>query len=243
MLHLTSAALLRAWEAGLAQRDPRGRARVLLALACPDLGDAERGTLPLAVRDRQLLALRTCTFGARFEGVAECPQCGATLELSFDAADLTPDQPAGAVPVAELRLDDYTVRFRLPCVDDLDTADERPLEVQRAEMLKRLITEAARAGQACAAAELPAAILDAVDAALEDATPVFAEIDLHCDDCGHRWNPPFDPAAYLWTELDAWAERLLWEVHALARAYAWSERDLLSMSPWRRHRYLQMLGS
>jgi hypothetical protein len=195
MLHLTSAALLRAWEAGLAQRDPRGRARVLLALACPDLGDAERGTLPLAVRDRQLLALRTCTFGARFEGVAECPQCGATLELSFDAADLTPDQPAGAVPVAELRLDDYTVRFRLPCVDDLDTADERPLEVQRAEMLKRLITEAARAGQACAAAELPAAILDAVDAALEDATPVFAEIDLHCDDCGHRWNPPFDPAA------------------------------------------------
>ena len=52
-----------------------------------------------------------------------------------------------------------------------------------------------RAGHACAAAELPAAVLDAVDAALEDAAQALAEIDLHCDGCGHHWNPPFDPAA------------------------------------------------
>jgi hypothetical protein len=243
MQHLTSAALLCAWEAGLAQRDPRARARALLALACPDLGDAERGALPCTTRDRQLLELRTRAFGTRFEGVAECPQCRATLELSFGSADLLSDHPAGAAQVTELRLEEYTVHFRLPCVDDLDGMDGRPLEVQRAEMLRRLVTESARAGEVCAAADLPAAVLEAVDAALEDTAPALARIDLHCDECGHHWNPPFDPAAYLWTELDAWAERLLWEVHALARAYAWSERDLLSMSPWRRQRYLQMLES
>jgi hypothetical protein len=243
MQHLTSAALLSAWEAGLAQRDPRARARVLLALARPDLDDEELGALPCAARDRQLLELRTCAFGTRFEGVAECPQCGATLEMSFDAAELIPKQPAGMAPITELRIDEYMVRFRPPCVDDLDVTDGRPLEVQRAELLKRLVTEAVRAGNACAVAELPAAVLDAVDAALDDAAPPLAEIDLHCDECGGHWNPPFDPAAYLWTELDAWAGRLLWEVHALARAYAWSERDLLSMSPWRRQRYLQMLES
>jgi hypothetical protein len=243
MQHLTSAALLRAWEVGLAQRDPRARARALLALALPDLGDAARGALPCAARDRQLLELHTRAFGTRFEGVAECPQCGATLEMSFDAADLIPNQPAGPAPITELSVDEYRVRFRPPCVDDLDTMDGRPLEVQRDLLLRRLVTAAERAGKACAAAELPAAVLDAVDAALEDASAALAQIDLHCDECGHQWNPPFEPADYLWAELDAWAVRLLWEVHALARAYAWSERELLSMSPWRRQRYLQMLES
>jgi hypothetical protein len=243
MQHLTSAALLCAWEAGLAQRSPHARAQVLLALACPDLDDAERSALPFAERDRQLLELRACAFGTRFEGVAECPQCRATLELSFDAADLAPDKPAVPAQSTELSLGEYTVRFRPPCVADLDVMDAGPLEVRRADLLKRLITEAVREGHACAVAELPVAVLDAVDAALEEATPALAEIDLQCDECGHRWNPPFDPAAYLWSELDAWAGRLLWEVHALARAYAWSERDLLSMSPWRRQRYLQMLES
>jgi hypothetical protein len=48
--------------------------------------------------------------------------------------------------------------------------------------------------------------------------------------------------AYFWSEINAWAYRLLGEVHSLASAYGWREEDILAMSPWRRHVYLEMVG-
>ena len=62
-----------------------------------------------------------------------------------------------------------------------------------------------------------------------------------CPACGRFWQAAFDIASYLWSELDALAQRLLGEVHTLARAYGWREADVLSMSPWRRQFYLEMV--
>jgi hypothetical protein len=39
------------------------------------------------------------------------------------------------------------------------------------------------------------------------------------------------------------AQRLLMEVHLLARAYSWRESDILAMSPARRNAYLQQVAS
>jgi len=52
----------------------------------------------------------------------------------------------------------------------------------------------------------------------------------------------FDILTYLWSEIEDWAQRLLLEVHTLALAYGWSERDILAMSPRRRRLYLEMVG-
>ena len=52
----------------------------------------------------------------------------------------------------------------------------------------------------------------------------------------------FDIGAFLWSEIEACASRLLAEVDALARAYGWRERDILAMSGIRRAAYLDMVS-
>jgi hypothetical protein len=71
----------------------------------------------------------------------------------------------------------------------------------------------------------------------------MAEIlmDLTCPECGHRSNKALDLVAFLWSEIEARAKRLLWEIHALASAYGWPERDILALSDHRRRLYLEMV--
>ena len=63
-----------------------------------------------------------------------------------------------------------------------------------------------------------------------------------CPACGHDASITFDVVSYLWNEIDEWAKRVLVEVHVLAAAYGWSERDVLALSPRRRRLYLEMQG-
>ena len=51
-----------------------------------------------------------------------------------------------------------------------------------------------------------------------------------------------DIRAVLWAEVEAWANELLHDVHALASAYGWSESDVVRLSPWRREWYRQAVG-
>ncbi|MFE7043779.1 hypothetical protein ACFU9X_31440, partial [Streptomyces atratus] len=64
-------------------------------------------------------------------------------------------------------------------------------------------------------------------------------LTLNCPQCGHCWEAALDIADHLWTDVSGYAHRLLHEVHTLARAYGWSEADVLSISPTRRHFYLE----
>ena len=66
--------------------------------------------------------------------------------------------------------------------------------------------------------------------------------NLSCPSCDHRWQMAFDILYFFWSEINAWASRIMQEVHVLARAYGWRENEILGMSPWRRQRYLKMLG-
>lgn len=50
----------------------------------------------------------------------------------------------------------------------------------------------------------------------------------------------FDPAAYVWAEVENSAARLLRDVHLLAAAYGWTEAAILGMSATRRAAYLQL---
>jgi len=66
-------------------------------------------------------------------------------------------------------------------------------------------------------------------------------LDLDCSACQARWQAPFDIVPFLWSAVDAWALRLLRDVHRLARAYGWREADILALSPPRRRCYLELL--
>jgi hypothetical protein len=65
-------------------------------------------------------------------------------------------------------------------------------------------------------------------------------LDFICPVCGHAGQTLFDIAGYLWEEIRTQAQRLLHEVHALARAYGWREGDILALSAARRRAYLEM---
>jgi hypothetical protein len=67
------------------------------------------------------------------------------------------------------------------------------------------------------------------------------QLDLTCPSCGHAWQTAFDIAAFVWRELDDWAQRTLHEIHVIASAYGWSEAEILELSARRRQTYVEML--
>jgi hypothetical protein len=91
---------------------------------------------------------------------------------------------------------------------------------------------------------LPADVLGAVEDQMAAADPqADVRLALSCPACGHQWQEVFDIVSFLWGEVQAWALRLLREVHTLASAYGWSEADILALSPQRRQMYLEMVGA
>jgi hypothetical protein len=66
-------------------------------------------------------------------------------------------------------------------------------------------------------------------------------LDLICPACEHRWLVAFDILAYLWSEIDDWAQRMLHEIHILATAYGWPEATVLALTSWRRQYYLNLI--
>lgn len=66
-------------------------------------------------------------------------------------------------------------------------------------------------------------------------------LTLNCPTCGSQWDETLDIAAFLWTEIEARAKGLLFEIHTLASAYGWTEKEILSMSEPRRRLYMEMV--
>ena len=98
-------------------------------------------------------------------------------------------------------------------------------------------------GQPVATAALPEPVVRAVGQALGDADPqADVELALSCTACGHRWATRFDVVEFLWHELDRRLRGVLGEVHLLARAYGWTEADILALPDRRRRRYLELLA-
>jgi hypothetical protein len=85
-------------------------------------------------------------------------------------------------------------------------------------------------------------IIENIGAALAAADPMGeTRVALVCPACDHAWDDSIDVASFIWTELEARARRLLWEVHSLASAYGWSESETLALSAARRAMYLEMV--
>jgi hypothetical protein len=243
MQALSASKMLRVWERALGRTSPE-RALALLAAACPEMSAEELGALSVGRRDRLLIALRERTFGPRLTSLATCDACGESLELSFDCADISADAETQTPEELSVEREGYEARFRLPNSGDLvAVARSNDADSARRRLLERCVTSAAREGSEVSPAELPGAVVEAVEARMADADPqADVRLALDCPACGHKFLAAFDVVAYFWSEINAWAYRLLGEVHSLASAYGWREEDILAMSPWRRHVYLEMVG-
>ncbi len=238
MRSLSAAELLAVWERGQGQ-PPVRKALLLLEAAAPDEPPEALAALPVGQRDARLLRLRAWTLGARLDSLAACPRCGEPLEFAFEADDLLAMPAAEPPATLSLRSDGYEVAFRLPNSLDLAHAGDGG---ERA-LLERCLVQVRRRGQDVPAARLPDDVAAAVIDAMAEADPqAEVRLALSCPACGHAWQSTFDIVSYFWKEIEAWAERLLYDVHRLAAAYGWTEADILAMSAWRRQRYLNLIG-
>jgi hypothetical protein len=239
---LSGAAVLSAWEAGAAH-GPVDRALALLRPVLPAVGEQEPERWPVGRRDAHLLDLRAATFGGAITATTACPGCAEELEIALEVADL---RDAHGDAGAEHELDageDLQIRFRLPTSADLRAAAEAgSWELGRRVVAERCVVEARRGGRRLPPTALPEAAVAEMSRAIARSDPQSdVRFDLACGDCGHRWQVRFDIADFLWREVAAEARRLLADVHTLALAYGWPERDILAMPGPRRQRYLELV--
>jgi hypothetical protein len=251
MRALSAYELLSIWERGHEQSPP-DRALALLQVACPDTTADDLAGLTVGQRDAGLLELREQTFGSQLVGSAECPACGERLELAFRVGDVlvSPfEEPGSSAEDAvnragSFRDGQFHIEFRLPTARDLGAVaklDDAP--AARRFLLDRCLLAVDRGGENQAADSLPDEITNAVIQRMAELDPQGeTHLALCCPACEHRWKMLLDIVSFFWTEIHAWAQRILREVHTLASAYGWREADILAMSPLRRQLYLEMVG-
>ena len=237
---LTERHLLDLWERGLAT-STLARAEALLSVASPEGESADPAGLPIGERERRLLRLRARLFGPRMNGLAACPACGERHDIAFHVEDLLSGFSDRLPAPVTVQSGEWQVTARPITCGDLRSAARA---ADSAAALLALCVVAVRRGDTDADADdLPDDVRAAIGEALSAADPLAdLAVDLTCAACAHTWSAPLDAAAWLWSELQAWARRLLLDVHGLARAYGWSEDEVLKLSPWRRAAYLSMAG-
>jgi hypothetical protein len=243
----TAAQLLQVWERA-GDQSAAAIGLLLLGCCCPDLPEAELAALPLGQRDARLLQLRRELFGPEICGVANCPYCATVVEASFRCDDLllSPDRPD-----ADQRTRRYfssahgmQVVFRLVDSNDLFALEHCDADVARQRLLDRCVISTGTASEAHGADGFPVALQAEIAQAMSQADPqADVQLALCCPACGKSWQPAFDIARFLWTELHAWALRMLRDVDTLAHAYHWPEADILALNPRRRQVYLELCAS
>lgn len=238
----SASAMLAAWERGSRQGLPQ-RGLTLLALAEPDTDAQSLAAMSIGDRDRRLLALRESWFGPAMSGLVSCPDCHQELEIELATTDL--HMIAGqAAPNLTLLNEGYEIRLRLPDSRDLIAAANRDVTDAAQSLLRACVVSATINGARVEPDALPTHLVALVAKCLSEADPLAdLRLDLRCINCGRQWQNPFDIVPFLWAELEAWAGRMLREIHTLASTYGWSEHEILSLPTIRRRSYLRMLDA
>jgi endogenous inhibitor of DNA gyrase (YacG/DUF329 family) len=219
MRTLSNSDILSLWEKGRRLHPlDRGLLALSVAAALPDENVAD---WPVGRRNRMLFEMHCQCFGSSLQGWTACPECGEKVEFDIDARSLVPlDSPQSQETIA---VGDCC--FRLPTSRDL-ARFTNAVDIQAAaiSLAQRCLVNGPE----------PAAWTERVLVEIGDnitAVDSMAEtrLALDCPQCGHQW------------EVESRARRLLWEVHMLASAYGWSERETLTVSADRRAIYLEMV--
>jgi hypothetical protein len=237
---LSAESVVRIWEMG---RDlpPIDRGLAMLSAALPDRPRDAFDAMLIGEQQRLLFRLRAMTFGSAVDGVVDCPHCEERLEFELEPAALLPDP--GVATETEVRMDGLELRIRPLRVGDIrDVARLDDPELVRRILGERAVLSARGTDGEVEAADLPDAVIARVSdelARIDAAAEML--IELRCPGCGAVLSPVLDAAELLWSEIRGLAQRLLMEVHTLASAYGWTEREILGLTPARRQAYISLV--
>lgn len=240
MRALTTSDLLRTSEV-LQGQNPLEQALTILHAALPELDREALEKLTVSDRDARLLELREKTLGPELEGQAECPRCGAHLEFVVRTTELV---QLGASRSGQNNLEkgDLRLQLRMPTSRDLfAVSDLSPEEGPRALALRCIVNIDGEKPRSLEA--LPDDVIEEAAKKLCDNEPTAESLlNLKCPACEHRWEMALDIGSFLAKEIDVLARRLMLEVHVLATAYGWTEREALMLSARRRQAYLELVS-
>jgi hypothetical protein len=234
MRALGPAELLTLWERG-ARRHALDRSALLCAWARPELPAERIADLPLGSVTASLLQVREASFGDLIQCHIDCPTCGMRLDLTLSSSELR--QPAADdLPTVDVQ----GWRVRAPCLRDLaSVADDADSGRAARRLLERCASQ--QDGDAMALSD---ATLHDIEDALERLDPgADLELSLRCEACGQEASAQLDAGLLLWDEIDGRARALFGEVDILARAYGWTEGDILALGATRRAAYVAICGA
>jgi uncharacterized protein (UPF0212 family) len=213
------------------------------------LGHSEKpedlAELKIGERDARLLELRENVFGSGIAGRTDCPACRQSIEMNFTVSEI---QTVPGPQVSEnyaAKFGKYEISFRLPNSNDLAALvpDDDDLALKKRRLVQMCILNAKCSGEFFAADQLGEDTVTALSERMSELDPQGdVQLALTCPLCSHHWDAPLDIVSFVWSEIHAWAVRLLRDVHVLASSYGWGEADILALSPWRRQAYLELIG-
>ncbi len=242
MRGLTPTEIIRLWETAY-RLHPIDQVLSILLPVMVEQNRDDLAALPLSQRNALLLSLRRATFGDELPGKSDCPQCGETVEFELNCREFATDTTKPEHK--HISLENYTVTIRpLNSFDLAAAACATELQHARDLLSDRCVVEARHYDNIITPATLPKEIRGRITETAA-ATDPQAEmlLNLNCPACDHQWQSLFDIAHILWLEISTRAQRLLMDVHLLARAYGWTEEEILKLSDLRRSAYLQMVAT
>ena len=174
--------------------------------------------------------------------MSACPECGSLLELKLIIEDLLGALPEPDGDALSMTAEGYELELRLPTVADL-VAAQRAGDVGCAAVIlaAACVTSCRRDGAAVSTDSIPSSVLDDAQQRLERFDLTSEPLELGCPDCATEWSAALDIPTLVLAELEAEGQRLLGDIHVLARAYGWSEPEVVALPPARRRRYVEMV--
>jgi hypothetical protein len=191
----------------------------------------------LGARNSALLDVRNTLFDRAWPLKSHCPACGAQCEFEIDSQVLAEDlNRHDATEEAIFEWAGRSFSARAPTVDDVRAiaSHQNVAGAKRALLARCLSGDIDVNGVGDAEIEELGRYLERLD------TRAAVSFALRCPTCDHGWSAAIDIAEALWTELQRAAEWSLVEIDTLARAYGWTEDEVLRLSPARRAAYLQL---
>jgi hypothetical protein len=234
MRTVTAQRLLDVWEQG-ATSGTLARAALLLSVCGQGEPDSVE-QLPIGRRDALLLELRARLFGPEISCVADCPSCSEVLELRLPVAGLLAGAPSEATDRGRVEIDGTAVEFRLPNSADLAAIADVPDAVDA----RRRLFDRCLLATPWPADDRTIGMVAAEMSRLDPHADI--QIALDCPSCRHHWTSALDILPILWAEVTVWAHRTLRQVHTLASAYGWTEREVLGLSARRRELYIDLVS-
>jgi hypothetical protein len=223
---------------GGADTVPRLVRDFLVELAHVDAESIEQ--LPVGDVEWLLLAVRRALLGEIVQADMLCPSqgCGARIDVMFRVSDYVRHRrPSRAIRAAADSGDPWLsdartgLTFRVPTLADQIALSGRPRAA--AELLRLCVREAETTGAQRKA-----------DSLLDKLAPTLSNyITGECPECGARVEAYFDIEQFVLRELRDTAARLYDDVHHIAFAYGWSEKEIVSLPRSRRIAYAERIAT